>query len=189
MLLALDPSHFLSYTLSPKATFVFEKVRNDIRNGAGGRGVPALDVTWPRGQRVGDPVPLDLEVVADPRQFLRRASVFVRAHGDPDWRAADVILANPADRHVVLPPFQATRPISLEVYLRAYDDRGNEVLTWADPAHPREIPLRYDPPTPWYRRTWFYAAVGGAVAATVGITVYELTLAPPDKITGNVSVR
>src|SRR5262249_52506911 len=51
MLLALDPGHFLSYTLSPKATFVFEKVRNDSK----ARGVPALDVTWPHGQRVGDP--------------------------------------------------------------------------------------------------------------------------------------
>src|ERR1043165_8144886 len=40
MLLALDPGHFLSYTLSPKATFVFEKVRNDSR----ARGLPALDV-------------------------------------------------------------------------------------------------------------------------------------------------
>jgi len=185
MLLALDPSHFLSYTLSPKATFVFEKVRNDTR----ARGVPALDVNWPRGQRVGAPVPLDLEVVADPKRFLRRATLFVRAHGEPSWRAADIALANPAERHVVLPAIEATRPISLELYLRAYDDRGNEVLTWADPGRPREIPLRYDPPTPWYRRTWFYAAVGGVVAAGVGITVYELTIAPPDKIAAGVSVR
>jgi len=189
MLLALDPSHFLSYTLSPKATFVFEKVRNDRRNAPGARGVPALDVTWPRGQRVGEGVPLDLEVVADPKQFLRRATVFVRTHGEPDWRAADVTLANAGDRHLVLPAVQATKPVSLELYLRAYDERGNEVLTWADPAHPREIPLRYDPPVPWYRRTWFYAAVGGVVAASVGITVYELTIAPPDKVSGGVSVR
>src|SRR5262245_5624698 len=65
MLLALDPSHFLSYTLSPKATFVFEKVRNETRV----HGIPALDVNWPHGQRVGDPVPIDLEVVADPKQL------------------------------------------------------------------------------------------------------------------------
>ena len=185
MLLALDPSHLLSYTLSPKATFVFEKVRNDSR----ARGVPALDVTWPRGQRVGEPVPIDLEVVADPKRFLSRATLYVRSHGDPDWRAADVALARAADRHVVLPPVVAHQPVSLELYLRAYDDRGNEVLTWADAARPREIPLRYDPPTPWYRRTWFYAAVGSAVALGVGVTVYELTLAPPDKISGGVSVR
>jgi hypothetical protein len=185
MLLALDPSHFLSYTLSPKATFVFEKVRNDTR----ARGAPALDVNWPHGQRVGDPVPIDLEIVADPKRFLRRATLFVRARGEADWRAADVTLAGVADHRILLPPVDAQRPVSLELYLRAYDERGNEVLTWADAARPREVPLRYDPPTPWYRRTWFYAAVGGFVAASVGITVYELTIAPPAQVAGNVSVH
>jgi hypothetical protein len=182
MLLALDPSHFLSYTLSPKATFVFEKVRNTTRQ----RGVPALDINWPHGQRVGEPVPIDLEVVADPKRFLRRATVFVRTRGETGWRAADLALDAP-ERRIVLPAVQATRPASLELYLRAYDDHGNEVLTWADAARPREIPLRYDPPTPWYRRTWFYAALGGVVAAGVGLTVYELTIAPPDTVTGKVS--
>jgi hypothetical protein len=185
MMLALDPGHFLSYTLSPKATFVFEKVRSTSAE----RGVPALDVNWPHGQRVGDPVPLDLEVVADPKRFLRRATVFVRTRGETGWRAADVALAAAPDRRILLPPVDARRPVSLELYLRAYDDRGNEVLTWADPARPREIPLRYDPPTPWYRRGWFYAAAGTALAAAVGITVYELTLAPPEKVTGGVTVH
>lgn len=183
MLLALDPSHFLSYTLSPKATFVFEKVRNETR----ARGVPALDVNWPHGQRVGAPVPLDLEVIADPKRFLRRATLFVRTRGASSWRAADVALTAP-EQHIVLPPVSAQRPVSLELYLRAYDERGNEVLAWADAARPREIPLRYDPPVPWYRRTWFYAVTAGIVAAGVGITVYELTLAPPDKVSGGVSV-
>lgn len=184
MLLALDPSHFLSYTLSPKATFVFEKVRNETR----ARGVPALDVNWPHGQRVGAPVPLDLEVVADPKKFLRRATLFVRTRGATSWRAADVALTAPEQR-IILPPIAASRPVSLELYLRAYDDRGNEVLTWADAARPREIPLRYDPPVPWYRRTWFYAAAATVIAAGVGLTVYELTLAPPDKVSGGVSVE
>jgi hypothetical protein len=185
MMLALDPGHFLSYTLSPKATFVFEKVRNTSR----ARGLPALELNWPHGQRVGDPVPLDLDVVADPKQFLRRATVFVRTRGETGWRAADVALTGAADRRILLPPVDAGKPVSLELYLRAYDDRGNEVLTWADPARPREIPLRYDPPTPWYQRGWFYAAVGTAAVVAAGVTVYELTIAPPDKVTGGVSVH
>jgi len=185
MMLALDPGHFLSYTLSPRATFVFEKVRNASR----ARGAPVLDVNWPHGQRVGEPVPLDLEVVADPKQFLHRATVFVRTRGEAGWRATDIALARTTDRRILLPPIAAAGPVSLELYLRAYDDRGNEVLTWADPARPREIPLRYDPPTPWYRRGWFYAAVGIVAVATVGITVYEVTIAPPAKVTGGVSVH
>src|SRR5215470_10856208 len=184
MMLALDPGHFLSYTLSPKATFVFEKVRNDSK----ARGMPALDVNWPHGQRVGDPVPLDLEIVADPKKFLHRATVFVRTRGETGWRAADVALARAPEQRILLPPVDASKPVSLELYLRAYDDRGNEVLTWADPLRPREIPLRYDPPTPWYRRTWFYVAVGGVLATAVGITVYELTISPPERVSGGVSV-
>ena len=185
MLLALDPGHFLSYTLSPKATFVFEKVRNASQ----ARGAPAVDVNWPHGQRVGDPVPLDLEVVADPKRFLRTATVFVRTRGETGWRAADIALAGAAERRVVLPPVDVQKPVSLELYLRAYDDRGNEVLTWADPVRPREIPLRYDPPTPWYRRGWFYAVAGTVAAVAVGVTVYEVTLAPPDKVSGGVTVH
>jgi hypothetical protein len=115
--------------------------------------------------------------------------VFVRTRGEPSWRAADVALGNSSERRVLLPPTDAARPVSLELYLRAYDDRGNEVLTWADARRPREIPLRYDPPTPWYRRGWFYAAVGTVVAVSVGVTVYELTLAPPDHVAGSVSVK
>jgi hypothetical protein len=185
MMLALDPGHFLSYTLSPKATFVFEKVRTDAR----AHGVPALDVTWPRGQRVGEPMPIDLTVVADPKHFFRRATLFVRTQGEPSWRATDVELGRGGEHRVTLPAITAPRALSLELYLKAYDDRGNEVLTWADPARPREIPLRYDPPVAWYRNTWVYVAGIVVVGAATALTVYELTLAPPDKISGGVTVR
>jgi hypothetical protein len=185
MLLALDPSHFLSYTLSPKATFVFEKVRNETQR----HGVPALDVNWPHGQRVGDPVPIDLEVVSDPKRFLRRATVFVRTRGEPSWRAADIPLSASPDHRVLLPPIDASRPVSLELYLRAYDDHGNEVLTWADPARPREIPLRYDPPPAWYERKDVLIPAGIVVLAAVAFGVYEFTLAPPEKIGGPVTVK
>src|SRR5207237_4499195 len=43
MMLALDPTHILSYTLSPKATFAFETVRKAMKD------APAIDVNWPRG--------------------------------------------------------------------------------------------------------------------------------------------
>jgi hypothetical protein len=184
MMLSLDPAHFLSYTLSPKATFVFEKVRNDMKK----RGAPVLDVNWSHGQRVGDPVPLDVEVVADPKKFLHRATVFVRTRGETSWHAADLTLGV-HDSRVVLPGITAQKPTSLELYLRAYDDRGNEVLAWADPTRPREIPLRYDPPTKWYRKWWVYAIAGSVVAAGTGVAVYELTIAPPDKVTASSSIK
>jgi len=184
MMLALDPGHLLSYKMSAKATDVFQEVRE-----AKSRIVPSLDVNWPRGQRVGDPVPLDVGVIADPKEFLRRATLFVRARGEHAWRAADVALRPPgSEARIVLPPVTGTKPTSLEVYLRAYDAGGNEVLAWADPDRPREIPLRYDPPTPWYRKWWVIAIAGSVVAAGTGVSVYELSLAPPDKINGSATV-
>jgi hypothetical protein len=181
MLLALDPGHFLSYYVSPKATFVFEELRNQKD-----RTAPAVDVQWQRGGKVGDPVPLDLSIVADPKQFLRHATLYVRTRGETSWRAADVTLQK--DQRVVLPAVEADKPVSLELYLRAYDDHGNEVLTWADPARPREIPLRYDPPPPWYRTWWAITIASSVVAIGTGVTVYELTFAPPDKVNGGATV-
>ena len=182
MMLALDPGHFLSYTLSPKATFVFERTRKQA--GA----PPEVELTWARGGKVGDPVPLDVEVVADPKKFLDRATLFVRARGDRGWKATDVALTA-KDTRLVLPPVAAERPVSLELYLRAYDTHGNEVLTWADPERPREIALRYEPPAPWYRKWWFYAITGTALAIASSITVYELTIAQPSTIDGMATVK
>jgi len=181
MLLALDPAHFLSYTLSPKATFVFEKVRTEPH------ATPALDVTWERGQRVDAPVPLHVDVLADPRGFLRGATLFVRTRGDTAWRATDAPLSAKG-ASLVLPAVGGTRPASLELYLRAYDEHHNEVLAWADPAHPRELALRYDRPTPWYAKWWVITIAASVVAVGTGIIVYETTLAPPDHANGNVSV-
>ncbi len=89
---------------------------------------------------------------------------------------------------IVLPPIIADKPVSLELYLRAYDGHDNEVLTWADPQHPREVALRYEPPTPWYRKWWVWALGGSAVALATGVTVYELTIAPPDTVGGTATV-
>ncbi|HUJ59701.1 MAG TPA: hypothetical protein VLX92_14450 [Kofleriaceae bacterium] len=179
MLLALDPGHFLSYKLSPKATFVFEQVRAQKD-----RAAPELDITWQRGGKVGDPVPLDVEVLADPMRLMRRATVFVRERGQTAWRAADLALPDRGDARLVLPPLTDHKPVSLELYLEAYDEHGNEVLGWATPTRPREIPLRYDPPPPWYKTWWGITAMIGAGVAIAAVTAYEVTLSPPDKIDG-----
>lgn len=183
MMLALDPSHILDYSLSQKATLAFEGARKVVP------APPAVDVNWARGQKVGDPMPIDIEVVADPKKFLHRATVFVRSRGEASWRATDLDLDKTAEHHLVLPPVVAQRPVSLELYLRAYDAVGNEVLAWADAKRPREIALRYEPPTPWYRKWWVITAAASAVAIATGVTVYELTIAPPATVDGGVMIK
>jgi len=56
-------------------------------------------------------------------------------------------------------------------------------------AHPRELALRYEPPNPWYRNWWVWAIGGSALAVATGITVYELTIAPPDTIGGSAMIK
>ncbi len=182
-LLALDPGHFLSYELSPKATRIFEQVRNEQAE----RGAPAVDVNWANGQRVGAPVPLDITVVADPLGFLHRATVFVRTRGETKWRATDLTLGKVgSDQHVVLPSVTATKPVSLELYVRAYDQAGNEVLGWADASRPREIPLRYDAPSPWWQKWWVITIASSVAVVGTGAIVYGVTRPPPDRVGASV---
>jgi hypothetical protein len=183
MLLALDPRHLLSYTLSPKATFVFEKVRAQDRT------EPSIDVTWPRDLKVGSHVPIEIDVVADPRSFLTSAKLFVRERGGSDWKAADITISAGRTTKITLPGIDKKAASSLELYLQAFDSKGNTVLTWADPKRPREIPMRYEPPTPWTRKWWVWAIAGSVVAASTGAVVYAASVQGPDRVNGSVVVK
>jgi hypothetical protein len=182
-LLALDPGHFLSYELSPKATRIFEQVRNE----QAARGAPAVEVNWANGQRVGAPVPIDITVVADPLGFLHAATVFVRTRGETQWRATDLSLGKVgSDHQIVLPGVNATKPLSLELYVRAYDKAGNEVLGWADASRPREIPLRYDAPRPWWQKWWVITIASSVAVIGTGAIVYGVTRPPSDHVSASV---
>lgn len=186
MLLTLDPGHLLSYTLSPRATFVFEKARLAAQHTAR----PAVQLTWRRDARIGDALPVDIEVLADPKRALARATLLMRARGEPTWRAMDFPLQQPgAFQRVTVPATSGTKPATLELYLRAFDQKDNEVLRWASPEAPRELALRYDPPEPWHRKWWVRAIAGGVVAVGTGVVVYAVTREPPGTVDGDVVVK
>lgn len=181
-LLALDPDHIINYKLTTKATFLYQQARD----AAAARGAPRLEVKWRRDQPLGEPVPLELETVADPSGLLRNATIYVRTRGERRWRAADVTLAPPGQRaRLALPGLPGRKPRSLEIYAVASDGAGNEVLTWSSAARPSEIALRYDPP--WYRTWWVWAIAGGVVAAGTGVAVYGLVWEPGGLIGGDVT--
>jgi hypothetical protein len=184
MLLALEPDHLLSYTLSPKATFLFERARR----AADAAAAPAIDVSWPRDLRVARPIPVEVEVLADPRRYLARAELHVRRKGEASFQVADVALA-PAGKfaRLSLPPISGTRPEVLQLWAAAYDRAGNQVLLWGDPERPREIALGWQPPVPWYRKWWVWALAGSGVAIATGATVYLVTRGPPFEIGGDLS--
>ncbi|MBT8492459.1 MAG: outer membrane protein assembly factor BamD [Deltaproteobacteria bacterium] len=183
-LLALAPGHLLPYTLSPKATFIFEKARKRARQ----RARASIDVNWPRKLEVEDEVPLEVEVIADPKKFLARAVVHVRKAGSKDYGQVPVDLSKSKGR-VVLPPVAGTKPETLQVFVTAFDPKGNEVLRWSSASRPRDIPLSYQPPAPWFKKWWVWAIAGGVVAASTGAVVFALESEPPDTIGASADIR
>lgn len=188
MMLALDHLHVLSYTLSPKATFVFERARKQWAQLDVGR----IDLSWPRGLFTTDPVPVDIEVASDPKKLFRRAELFVRPKGQPGYRRSEVQLAEVGEyRRVMLPPVEEepTHDAAYELYLVALDDAGNEVQLVGTADRPREISLSVVPPTPWYQKWWVWASAAGVVAVGAGLATYFALDEPPEKINGTFEVR
>jgi tetratricopeptide (TPR) repeat protein len=187
MLLALDPGHAIGYTLSPKATFLFEEARKL----AARRPPPAIELYWPRDLQVGDPIPIDLEVIADPKGLLRRAVLQVRRKGEASYGPRAVELVGPGRyQRLVLDPVApiATASEAVQLYLVVTDERGNEVFQVADAAHPREIALAYQAAEPWYRRWWVWATIGAVLAAGTATSTYFLLREPPDRVGGSFQV-
>ena len=131
-----------------------------------------------------------MEVVADPKAFLARAVLHVRRAGSVEFGQVGIELhqENKSQR-IVLPPLSSRSPETLELFVTAFDVKGNEVLRWSSATRPREIPLGYTPPAPWYRRWWVWAIAGGVVAAGTGTTVFLLERDAPDTVPASVSIR
>ncbi len=184
-LLALSPGHVLSYHLTTRVTRSFSKARTKARK----RGAPTLNVTWPRKLKTTTPVPVALKVVADPRGFLNRAAIYVRRKGADKFQRVDVRLPKVGgSRRVVLPALSSKKPETLQLFVTAFDRRGNEVLKWWSAERPREIDLDYRKPQRWYRKWWVWAIAGGVVATGTGTAVYLIGREPPDTVDGGLDI-
>lgn len=180
-LLDADPGHAIDCTRGPRIFTPFQEARAE----AATRAAPELELRWRRDLRLGQPVPIEIETIADPALLMRGLTVYVRARGEQAWRAADVELPAPGKvGKVLLPAIAGRAPTALELFAVASDQHGNEVHLWASADRPRELPLRYDPPTPWYRKWWVWAAAGGVVAAGTGIGVYAAVWEPSATLDG-----
>ncbi len=185
MLLAIDPARAISYTLSPKVTFLFEKARKKVLETAS----PAMHVSWKTDLDVTEEVPIEVEVVEDPRLFLVRGVLGWRLKGSPRYELRRFALPAKGVRHVeVLPAQGSTKRESLEIYVAGLDGDGNEVLLWASPTRPREVVLDYDPPTPWYGKWWVWTIAGAAVAAGATATAIAVTREPGPTVEGSFRV-
>jgi hypothetical protein len=187
VMLALEPTRAISYTLSPKVTFLFEQARARANT----RPTPAIDLSWSRDLTVEDRIPIAVEVVDDPHDFLEKARVHFRTKGLPTWKEQSIELpaAGQVSR-IELPPAApgSQQSEAVEVYAVAYDGKGNEVLLWGSEKRPREIGLRYEAPEPWYGQWWVWVAAGAVVAAAAGTAVFVTTREPSDTVPGTFVV-
>jgi hypothetical protein len=51
------------------------------------------------------------------------------------------------------------------------------------------VPVRWDPPPPWWRKWWVWAIAGTGVAAITGGVVYAVQWEPSDRVGGSVGAR
>jgi hypothetical protein len=187
VMLALEPTRAISYTLSPKVTFLFEQARARANR----RPTPAIDLSWSRDLTIEDQIPIAVEVVADPHRFLEKARIHFRTKGFPKWQERTIDLPDAGQvARLELPPAApgSEQSESVEVYAVAYDASGNEVLLWGSERRPREIGLRYEAPDPWYGQWWVWVAAGAVVAAAAGTAVFVVTREPGDTSTGTFVV-
>lgn len=187
--LALSPGHAISYTLSPKVTFLFERARQ--------KHAPApqlaFDVAWPRDIEGGAPLPITVEKVRDARGLATSFTLFARPRGDGEWAPQHHSAPVPGGYATVTAPALAeldNGTVVRELYLAAFDELGNEVFRWGSPASPREVASA--PPPRWYQRGWVWPLlIGGVltVAAGAGGMVYAVTRPLPGEISGSLSVN
>ena len=187
ILLSLDAGYVVSYTLSPKVTFLFEKAREAARL----QEATEIQLNWPEVIGVGQPLAFIFEVVADRQSMLKQGVFFNRLAGEPSFTFLQFNLAPLHQKgRLELPP-QATDAIEdkfLEFYFVGLDAAGNEVLRWAEPQHPRQLLLKYTPPTLWYKKWWVWALGGSVLAGATGALVYATNYEVPSLLQGDVRV-
>lgn len=186
-LLMLDRGHFISYTLSPKVTFLFEQARQSAAEG-----LPLVaDVSWPRGLSVESPIPVDVEIVSDPDGLLARGRLYYRLRGEPFFRSVELVtetIGLPARVELPALAMGSEKDATVELYLSLFDTRGDELLRWGSERRPREVQLVFDPGDAWYEQWWVWTLVAGAVAAGTGVGVYFVTQSPSDQIRSTFEV-
>ena len=168
VLLTLAPTHALAYTLSPQATFPFERARRALAS------APALEaeLLLPPPAPWGAPLPIDVELTADPLRLVHTFTLCHGVKGGPPPSCQELPAPPPGQRvSVKLPaldrPADATEGagVFVQVSLRGFDGERSEVWRGPTPERPAELGVGFAPPEPWTASPWLWGTVGGVAAA------------------------
>jgi len=183
-LLRVDGAHQLDRRLTPRLRALFEETRARLATQLGAprapEGLPLLPVTVEPASLVAGR-PATLRVAQTPRAAAT-VSIY---HRSGEARGYTLLPARPAaDGYLAALSPETVRAPALEYYLVAVDPAGVPFAgagSLGDPIRLSVAPA----PRPIYKRAWFWATIGGvvaagAIAATLAVV---LTPEPPASVT------
>lgn len=185
-MLAVDTTLILSYTISPKATFLFEKVRQEMVQVKAAQ----IEVETEPVVRLGQPIPVTLKTKADPFLLLANVELLYRVKGEAQYKRLRlkapkkpvVVLLEPVPEDVLLADAEGALGTILELAVVGYNQDGWEVYRGPTPTKPAQVAVGFDNTGPWYSQWWIWGLVGAGVAAltTAAVSTYILWPLPDD---------
>jgi tetratricopeptide (TPR) repeat protein len=183
-LLAIDPHYTLSDpTHSPKLREFFEEVRTSFVPGYGkSEGDAELEHDAPTGAVAGRPLEMQV-VVMRGAPLVHRVTLHARRQGMLEY-VAEPMRGDGGRWKLSYAPPRDVVDYTLEYYVEARDDKGRVVARVASPERPIPLGVHGVPvatgPTPWFKRWYVWAAVGGVVAggAIIGAVAGTAEKAP-----------
>lgn len=177
-LLAIAPGHVMPYTVSPKATFVFEEARTEMAK----LRATEVKVLAPQAIPFAEKIEVSSLCTANALDLMQSWELCFRIKGQgKDYicqPAAPSAEENTA-KHL-LPAIPATaatdseQQVILQLAVLGYDSDGNEVYQGPSKSRPQEVVVGVEVPGPWYSNYWLWGAVAASAAAAVagGVALY-----------------
>jgi len=186
-LLAVSPGHVLPYTISPKATFVFEKAREEMSR------VRATEVRLelPPAIAFDEPIEVTLVCTTNARDLVARWQLCHRLKSgrepyscsgltDPGvGRSTSLLPAVPDSAGEESRQDEVPGAI-LQLAVAGFDAEGNEVYRGPTRRRPLELPVGTEVSGPWYTNFWLWGAVGALTVATSVVAISAAVLMQPD---------
>lgn len=176
-LLAVAPGHVIPYTISPRATFVFEKVRRETAH----QPPTVVRLELPESIAYDEAAVASLVCDADAYDLIARWELCQHVKNDAAPYRCQAAPAPPIGqrmRWTLLPVAAAAartaaggdQPAALlQLALSGYDVDGNEVFRDPDRGRPREVPLSSAAEAAWYANPLLWSALSvAAVGAALG---------------------
>jgi hypothetical protein len=174
--LAIDASHKLAESVSPRIQAVFDRAKTAAAPAPPVPSAPAAAKTdvvlyplvEPPEGTAGSPLTVSVSS-HDPAGRVASLWIFHRARGASAYAKLEAPHSGVGAFAGTVPGAQVARP-ALQYYLEGRDDADALVASRGSAEEPLEVPVKAPPKKPVYATWWFWTIMGGVVvgAATVG---------------------